>query len=691
MSGRAADVTIIVNAHSEGLLIHRTVRSVLAAAECAEAAGIRCELLAVLDSADSATRRYFDSGLGQCFTRHDVTLRDLGGARNHGVAEASGRYVAFVDGDDLVSRNWIRDAFRFYENRAEGTPGCVLHPELNVVFGTECTIFHHVDQESPEFDIGTLVVANYWTALAFARRSDLLALPYRPTLKGSGFGFEDWDWNCLAISAGLVHKVVPGTYHFIRRRHDSLMDRSRRSSALVRPSPVFAELARLPAPEHHAQAGGPETGPSDEGRPRLLQTLLASTRLLEEWRSMAQIEPELFPGLEFLSYYAPYTPSGGRAGALLGEILRQWGDASTHVILCPMLPVGETGVIRHAQLLVQSGKDVTVVTTLAQPSPSANRLPPGVRLVEFGQLCEGESPWLQRVLLARALLQFPPKTLLIQASNLGYEVLEEFGTAIVEQSRVFATIFCNAYFHLDAAPFGHAIKYLSRVLPFLQGVLSDNRHFLDWLQRTYAWPAEQCHVVYFPHAADGQCRPARPFGEARRPRALWASRFDRQKFPAMLAEVARALPGWDFRVEGDLAGDFLAGASLREDLAAMPNVMLGSRYERFDDISEGADAFLYTSLWDGLPNVLIEACMSGLPVVASDVGGVSELIDDETGYLVRDAHAAEAYVTALQAVISDPAAAAVRVHAAQRRIRERHSWEAFATAVRSIPGFLVRS
>jgi len=159
----------------------------------------------------------------------------------------------------------------------------------------------------------------------------------------------------------------------------------------------------------------------------------------------------------------------------------------------------------------------------------------------------------------------------------------------------------------------------------------------------------------------------------------------------MLVEVARALPGWDFRVEGDLAGDFQAGASIRDELAAMPNVMLGSRYERLEDISHGADALLYTSLWDGLPNVLIEACMSGLPVVASDVGGVSELIDDETGYLVRDAHAAEAYVMALQAVISDPAAAAVRVREAQRRIRERHSWEAFTTAVRSIPDFMERS
>lgn len=47
------------------------------------------------------------------------------------------------------------------------------------------------------------------------------------------------------------------------------------------------------------------------------------------------------------------------------------------------------------------------------------------------------------------------------------------------------------------------------------------------------------------------------------------------------------------------------------------------------------DLLVLSSAWEGLPNVIIEAMASGKPVVATDVGGVHELVQDGvTGFLV---------------------------------------------------------
>jgi glycosyltransferase involved in cell wall biosynthesis len=73
---------------------------------------------------------------------------------------------------------------------------------------------------------------------------------------------------------------------------------------------------------------------------------------------------------------------------------------------------------------------------------------------------------------------------------------------------------------------------------------------------------------------------------------------------------------------------------------------------------------------EGIPVALMEALASGLPVVASALSGVPELVrDGETGWLVepRDARA---IATALEDVVRRPDEAAVRARAGRSLVAE---------------------
>jgi len=81
--------------------------------------------------------------------------------------------------------------------------------------------------------------------------------------------------------------------------------------------------------------------------------------------------------------------------------------------------------------------------------------------------------------------------------------------------------------------------------------------------------------------------------------------------------------------------------------------LLGQRSD-IPQILAASDVFVLSSLWEGLPYTIIEAMMSGLPVVATSVGGVPELVEDGvTGFLVPPKDY-QALAKALQRLLDDP-------------------------------------
>ena len=99
---------------------------------------------------------------------------------------------------------------------------------------------------------------------------------------------------------------------------------------------------------------------------------------------------------------------------------------------------------------------------------------------------------------------------------------------------------------------------------------------------------------------------------------------------------------------------------------------------------EAADAWLFTSEWEGLPTLLIELGARGVPIVASAVGGVPELITPETGWPVHDVESVQTYVAALRSAIASPNRRSAEGAALRDMVAQRHSQAAYDHRLRSI-------
>jgi glycosyltransferase involved in cell wall biosynthesis len=91
-----------------------------------------------------------------------------------------------------------------------------------------------------------------------------------------------------------------------------------------------------------------------------------------------------------------------------------------------------------------------------------------------------------------------------------------------------------------------------------------------------------------------------------------------------------------------------------------------------------ADVFALASEFDNSPNVVLEAMASGLPVVATDVGGVAEYVIDERGGSLVPRADAEAMARALGRWLKDADGRGKASAFNRQRVLDRFSWRASA-------------
>lgn len=159
---------------------------------------------------------------------------------------------------------------------------------------------------------------------------------------------------------------------------------------------------------------------------------------------------------------------------------------------------------------------------------------------------------------------------------------------------------------------------------------------------------------------------------------LTIGRLDRQKGLATLIEagavVTSRFPKAHFLLVGDGPQKSELDHLIRDKGLVDRIHFAGWRPDVPELLAAGA-ALVLSSLWEGLPNVILEAMAAGLPVVATRVEGTSELIiDGRTGLLVPPQSPHE-LASAIEKILSDPVQARSMGQSGRERALAEFSWQ----------------
>ena len=120
-----------------------------------------------------------------------------------------------------------------------------------------------------------------------------------------------------------------------------------------------------------------------------------------------------------------------------------------------------------------------------------------------------------------------------------------------------------------------------------------------------------------------------------------------------IIEAARAMRDSDPGVHFVLVGEGRDEQRLRRAAAGLDNVAFAGFVENVEDYLAAFDVFVYPSLYEGLGSSLLDAMAFGLPIAASNVGGIPEVVQDGVNGLLIPPQDSEALVGALRRLLGD--------------------------------------
>ncbi len=187
---------------------------------------------------------------------------------------------------------------------------------------------------------------------------------------------------------------------------------------------------------------------------------------------------------------------------------------------------------------------------------------------------------------------------------------------------------------LITLPFRFLLRNIFRKAAY---VVTEGGHLTKILSRIV--PPEK--IVFFPNAVNLPEASDRDRQEGEPLNILFVARFAKNKGIHILLDCVRELNAAGDQFQFNLAGKGPLFEYYRSKFA-FPNVnFLGFvPDEDLFDLYKTNDLFIFPTLFEGMPTVILEAMSYALPVIGTDTGAIPELVDDTNGVLIEPADVA---------------------------------------------------
>lgn len=666
-------LSIVLNLHREGNILANTIsnlRDILDFSFKHQPNWSMVEVIAVLDTPDKATEQIAYEN-GDLFSEVKVIqVKDLALARNYGISIARGNFILFADGDDYFSQSCLVLLYKKFFNHYSFLLNQRQEAIQLLSYSDHIAIFPKFVVQFPKVSFHEYVDSNEYITdnMKFAHCYISRICCLKALLTENKFyknemlyGYEDWDLNNRLLSLGVKFLALEDYVLYYRSvEQDSLLNKQVLNKCIVRNSELYLLNTSLYEEQGNNGVKLPKFFRKTKSIVKSIFYKGKITYYLQKLKAFifkVMHRKLISKHFNFLKKYQESNVELKDRGVfytlkplsekLLASSIAFW-EISNYLknkeilFIIPWLKLGGADKVIKAYIdSVRDTYSIGIITTL-EPGDKAPLLQ--IEYLNLNYLA-GWSELIETqkldIILKSIINLDSLKFVHCVQSDLGYKIIKYYSAILHEYNKkIISSLFCPDYDWEKEEYYGYPFMY-KELFNGSNIVLSDNQYWYKYFKEINNDTDFAYLKLSSPVENSGNYK---KLSRDNTYKVLWASRICEQKLFKVFAQIVLQMPSLKFVIYGNVPDDKFNKALLNNALK-LPNVEFRGEYSTLAELNiDEFDLFLYTSLFDGVPNVILEMAMFKLPIIAANIGGITEVLGDDYPFLVQDVMNSSSYI-----------------------------------------------